>query len=79
MKKKKSKHYIKPFKKQFFEPRNKTQEEKADEIIHSHFTQPLNKNTNCYSILEQGFSTIDGVSNKEFYANRRNKQERYYG
>jgi len=65
--------------KQYFEPRNKLQDERADELINSFLTRPLNKNTNCHSIIEQAVSNIDGVSNKEFYANRRNKQARYHG
>ena len=62
---------------QFFNPHNEEQEKKANEIRHSAECLPLNTNTNCRELSEAPVSFNSNMSNKEFYAMRRGKQNRF--
>lgn len=62
---------------QFFNPHTSEQEERSERLKEENITQPINEETNYFSWGDVPVSFDDEMSNKEFYAMRRGRQNRF--
>ena len=62
---------------QFFNAHNKEQEEQIEQLQRENDIQPINTETNCFNFCDVPVSFDDHLTNKEFYAMRRGKQNRF--